>query len=40
MLKDEKVFVSSGEKKASFWHENNDRAKPTPKAEPPSEPQS
>ena len=24
----------------SFWHESNDRAKPTPKAEPPSQPQS
>ena len=44
----EKVFVTSGKKKCkcskgdwcSFWHESNDRAKPTPKAAPPSDPQS
>ena len=44
-LKQEKVFVTSGEKKqcskgdqCSFQHESNDRAKPTPKAAPPFEP--
>ena len=39
VLKEEKVFVTSGKKKAVFeGHESNDRAKPTPKAAPPSEP--
>ena len=45
-LKEEKVFVTSGEKKGQcskgdqcgFGHESNDRAKPTPKTAPPSEP--
>ena len=48
VLKEEKVCVTSGKKKeqcskgyqCSFQHESNDRSKPTPKAEPPSEPQS
>ena len=31
---------SKGETQCSFWHESNDSAKPTPKAAPPSEPQS
>ena len=47
-LKEEEVFVTSEKKKGqcskgdpcSFRHESHDRAKPTPKAEPPSEPQS
>ena len=45
VLKEEKVFVNNGEKKSQcskgdqyiFRHESNDRAKPRPKAEPPSE---
>ena len=48
VLKEEKVFCyqwrdeaqCSKRDQCSFRHENNDRAKPTPKAEPPSEPQS
>ena len=46
-LKEEKVFVTSGKKKGSVRRVtkevsgmSNDRAKPTPKAAPPSEPQS
>ena len=35
----EKEQCSKGDQ-CSFWHESNDRAKPTPKAAPPSEPQS
>ena len=35
----EKEQCSKGDQ-CSFRHESNDRAKPTPKAEPPSEPQS
>ena len=48
-LKEVKVFATSGKKKTvkgqcskgdecGFWHESNDRAKPTPKAAPPSGP--
>ena len=47
VLKEEEVFVTSRKNgqcskgdQCSFRHESNDRAKPTPKAEPPSEPQS
>ena len=48
VLKEEKVYVTNGKKteqcskgdRCSFGHESNDRAKPTPKAEPRSEPQS
>ena len=47
-LKEEKVFDTRGQRKdsvsradeCSFRHESNDRAKPTAKAEPPSEPPS
>ena len=35
----EKGWCSKGNQ-CSFWHESNDRAKPTPKAAPPSEPES
>ena len=34
----EKGQCSKGDQ-CTFWHESNDRAKPTPKAAPPSEPQ-
>ena len=39
VLKEEKVSVTSGKKRAVF-DESIDRAKPTPKAKLPSEPQS
>ena len=46
VLKEDKVFVTGGKKKGqcsrgdkcSFRHESNDRAKPTPKTTPSSEP--